>query len=426
MSIAIPEAFQDLFRTDYRYAVYYGGRGAGKSQNIASSLLIMGGNATLRILCCREVQRSMRDSVHKLLCDQITELGLGAFYEIQNDKITGKNGTEFIFAGLRHSKDSLKSLANIDLTWVEEAQTVSKASWDVLIPTIRKEGSRIIISFNPELDTDETYKRFVLDPPPKSIIKKVNWSDNPWFPEVLKEELETLKARDHDAYLTVWEGSCRQTLDGAIYAAEIRNAMADGHITKVPYDPSKPVSTFWDLGYADNTSIWFAQTVGFETRVIDFLQDSRKPLPHYLKELQARPYVYHEDWLPHDAKAKQLGTGKSIEEMMRAAGRKVRTVPKLSIADGINTVRTVFPNLWFDESKCADGINALRRYRYDVDEDGQYSRTPLHNEASHAADALRYLCIALGNGASGGPNLKLTNKFKKPRLSLSGGTGWMG
>jgi len=340
------------------------------------------------------VQKSIADSVHHLLETQLPLLGLETFYEVQKSTILGLNGTEFIFTGLRDVA-SLKSYEAIDICWVEEAQNVSKRSWDILIPTIRKEGSEIWISFNPELDSDETYRRFVLDPPPSAQVVKINYSDNPWFPEVLKREMQYLKEKDYDSYLNVWEGHTKQTLDGAIYAKELRDAVQGGRITRVPYDPTKPVHTFWDIGWSDCTSIWFVQAMAFEYRVIDFYQNRQQALGHYIQELQKRGYIYGTDWLPHDANAKQFGSGKSVIELMRAAGRNVKLTPQLSIADGINAARTVFPQCYFDESKTADGVNCLRRYRYEVDDNGQFKKTPLHDDASHAADAFRYLAVAV-------------------------------
>ena len=159
-----PKAYKALFSA-FRYKVFYGGRGAGRSWAFAMALLILGANKKLRILCARELQKSIRDSVHKLLVDQIEALNLGSFYEITQNTIRGKNGTEFIFEGLRHNSQQIKSYEAIDICWVEEAVTVSKSSWDFLIPTIRKEGSEIWLSFNPELEEDETYKRFVTNQP---------------------------------------------------------------------------------------------------------------------------------------------------------------------------------------------------------------------------------------------------------------------
>lgn len=394
--IDFPSKLQFLFEPA-RYKVLYGGRGGAKSWGIATALLILGRQKCLRILCAREIQKSMRESVHQLLKDRIADLGLGEHYTVLNDEIRGANGTLIIFAGLRHNIDSIKSKEGIDIVWVEEATNVSPESWRKLIPTIRKEGSEIVVSFNPELDDDETYKRFVLQAPPGAVVRKIDWRDNPFFPEVLRSEMEHLKASDPDEWLNVYEGHCRHTLAGAVYAGEMRAATEEGRITKVPYDRSKPVHTFWDLGYSDHTSIWFAQIVGFEYRVVDFYQEARKGVPFFLQVLQSRGYIYDTDWLPHDGNSEQMAAnGMSIAKQMRDAGRKVRVIPKMPIADGINAVRTMFPNMWFDAEKCADGLQCIRRYRYDVDQQtGRVSKNPLHDENSHAADALRYCALAL-------------------------------
>lgn len=390
-----PTKLRALFQPA-RYKVLYGGRGGAKSWGIARALLIQGATKPLRVLCAREIQKSIGESVHKLLSDQIKALGLSDFYEVQKTVIKGANGTEFTFHGLRHNVANIKSAEGADICWVEEAQTVSKSSWATLIPTIRKPGSEIWVSFNPELESDETYRRFVSNPPTGAVVIKVNWSDNPWFPAVLKQEMLDLKAKDPDAYLTVWEGHCKQVLDGAIYANEIRAATAEQRITRVPYDPSKPVHTFWDLGRADMTAIWFAQVVGFEFRLIDYYENRGHALAHYLKLVQGKPYVYGEDWLPHDAQNELLASERTIEQQMQGFGRAVRIVPKIGVADGINAARTLFPRIWIDAERCADGLQCLRHYRYDVDpETGQYSKNPLHDWASHGADAFRYLAIAL-------------------------------
>ena len=152
-----PLKLQCLFSPEYsRYRVLWGGRGSGKSWGAARALLIKGVQKPIRVLCAREFMSSMRDSVHKLLCDQIIELGLTDFYEITQSSIRAKNGTEFSFIGLKNNVANVKSYEGVDICWVEEAQTVSRLSWDVLIPTIRKEGSEIWITFNPLLETDDT------------------------------------------------------------------------------------------------------------------------------------------------------------------------------------------------------------------------------------------------------------------------------
>lgn len=390
-----PEAFEPLFG-GARYKVYYGGRGAAKSWNFARALLIRGAMKPQRVICAREFQNSIADSVHQLLSDQVEALGLGGFYRILKTEIVGANGSTFSFEGLRRNIASLKSFEGADVCWVEEATDVSKASWDILIPTIRKAGSEIWVSFNPELDTDETYRRFVKTPPPNSVVKKVTWNDNPWFPEVLRSEMQHLKANDFDSYLTVWEGHCRQTLDGAIYANEIRTATAENRITRVPWEPKKPVHTFWDLGKADMTAIWFVQVVGFEFRLIDYYQSHGQNLGHYVKHLREKTYAYGDTWLPHDAKHDLLASELTIEQQMKAHGFTVKISPKTTIAAGIEAVRSIFPKLWFDAEKTGDGLQAARHYIYERKDDGMtFSKSPLHNWASHGCDALRGMAVSL-------------------------------
>jgi phage terminase large subunit len=393
-----------------RYKVYYGGRGAGKSHSAAKALLILGAKSQIRVLCAREYQTSIKDSVHKLLCDQIELMNLHGFYEITQSAIRGKNGTEFAFVGLKNNVANVKSYEGVDYCWVEEAQTVSRHSWNTLIPTIRKEGSEIWITFNPELETDETYQRFVVRPPEQAVVQKINWSDNPWFPEVLALEKDSLKSRDPSAYQTVWEGLCRLTVDGAIFANEMQVAELDDRITKVTYDPTKPVHAIFDLGWADSTAIWFLQFVGMETRLIRYHEDSQKTISHYLALMQTYGYMYDTLWLPHDAQNKTLASnGKSIEEIVRNAGYKTRIIERTPIADSINAARTIFRNCWFDRENCYDGLQCLRHYRYDVDpETGQFSRQPLHDQYSHGADAFRYIGLMINEPK---PRRKVQNQY---------------
>lgn len=389
-----PHAFAFLFEPA-RYKVVYGGRGKGASWSIARALLIRGAESPKRVLCAREFQSSIRDSVHRLLADQVHALHLDNFYEVQQASIRGINGTEFAFEGLRHNANKIKSYEGIDLCWVEEAENVSRSSWEILIPTIRKAGSEIWLSFNTQLETDETYQRFVVEPPPDALVRKINWRDNPWFPDVLRQEMQYLKAKDHDAYLNIWEGHPRVALQGAIYAKELRDALSEGRICKVPYDPAVPVNTFWDLGFADHTSIIFAQKIGFEYHVIDAYQSRLEKFPHYMKTLQDRGYVYGTHYMPHDADHEMLAAT-SLKKQMEAVGHRVVVLPRVEKKEhGINAARNVFNRLYFDQVKCADLIQALRHYRYDIDEQGQWSKVPLHDDNSHYADALQALGQAI-------------------------------
>ncbi len=394
--VQFPQKLAFLFEPQ-RYKVCYGGRGGAKSWGIARALLILGAKSQQRILCAREFQTSIKDSVHKLLCDQIDSMGLTGFYEITDKSIRGKNGTEFFFVGLRNNVTNVKSIEGVDICWVEEAQTVSKTSWNVLIPTIRKEKSEIWVSFNPELDTDETYQRFVLHSPENCKVVKINWSDNPWFPETLRIEKDALRDRDIEAYNTVWEGLCRQTVDGAIFAREIQMAELEERITRVPYDATKPVHAVFDLGWSDATAIWFVQFIGMETRIIRYIEDSQKTISDYLAKMQTYGYVYDTLWLPHDAENKTLAAaGRSIDQIVRSAGYKTKIIPRTPIVDSINAARTLFRNCWFDRDNCYDGLQCLRHYRYEVDpETKQFSKNPLHDQYSHGADAFRMLGLVV-------------------------------
>lgn len=220
--VSLPRAYVKFFRQPSRYKVLYGGRGSGKSFSCARVLLGKGFESPIRILCAREIQRSISDSVHKLLCTQIDEMGLGGFYMITRDTIRGTNGTEIIFKGLRSNPQEIKSTEGIDLCWVEEAQAVSAESWDVLIPTIRKPNSEIWLTFNPLDEQDPTYQRFVLNAPDDALVRKVNYDENPYFPEVLRREMEWLKARDYESYLHIWEGEVRKHSNAVIFAGRFR------------------------------------------------------------------------------------------------------------------------------------------------------------------------------------------------------------
>jgi phage terminase large subunit len=395
-NVEFPLKLQCLFKPA-RYKVLWGGRGGAKSWGIARALLITGSSKPIRVLCAREFQTSIKDSVHKLLSDQIIAMNLVEFYEVVDRTIRGKNGTEFNFVGLKNNVANVKSYEGVDVCWVEEAQSVSTRSWDVLIPTIRKENSEIWVSFNPELTTDNTYQRFIVNSPQNAIIQKINWSDNPWFPETLKLEKDALKIRDIEAYNTVWEGICRITVDGAIFSKEMQQAELEDRITKVNYDPMKPVHAVFDLGWSDATAVWFVQFIGMETRLIRYFETSQETISSILAKMQTYGYIYDTLWLPHDAENKTLAAaGRSIEEIVRSSGYKTRIIPRTPVVDSINAARTTFNNCWFDRDNCEDGLQCLRHYRYEVDPDTkQFSRTPLHDQYSHGADAFRMLGLMI-------------------------------
>lgn len=399
------------------YKVMYGGRGGSKTWCFCRSLLALAAERKLFILCARELQKSIGESVHRTLASQLAPLGLQDFYEVQSHRIIGKNGSQFVFAGIKNNINAIKSMEAIDVCAVFEATSVSAYSWDTLLPTIRRDppygpferGSEIWVEFNPELDTDETYKRWVLHPPEHTIQIPINWRDNRWFPEILKKQMEEMRKRDYENYLTIWEGQVRRVVRGSIYAKELEDAMRKGRISpNIHLDKSRAVDIGVDLGRADTCCLWFCQQLGTEIRVIDYYSNVGYDWSHYLEEIQGKRYRVGRIYLPHDARHEQLAAKKSIEAQTKDAfpNDQVVVVPRTpSVVNDINAVRLAFSRLFFNEVKCADGLQALAHYKYEVDEErkdpqgrGAQSQKPCHDWSSHAADGLRTFIMGLQSG----------------------------
>lgn len=388
LSIDVPEPFLALYEP-HRYKVYWGGRGGAKSTTVADALLVQGLQRPLRIFCAREIQKSIRESVHQLLTDRIK---LYRFpYKITDTSISAANGTRFFFGGLWRNPDSIKSVEGADICWVEEAQAVSAESWRVLIPTIRKPGSEIWVTFNPRLKSDPVYRRFIENPPENAIVRKVSWRDNPWIADELLAEKDDLKKNDYDEYLHVWEGELKQFADGAIYGKQLREAK--DRITSIPIEKSIPVHTFWDLGRNDTTAIWFMQRVGLENRFVDYYEHRLVDLDHYIRVLKEKDYLYGDHYLPHDVEVTSLGSGNRTRRQILEEGgiKPIRVVPRIqNVNEGIEQTRQKFNACWFDADRCEKGLEALANYQYVFDEKyDTFRQTPLHNWASNGADAFR-------------------------------------
>lgn len=396
IKVQLPAKVRELYMP-WRYKVLHGGRGGGKSHSVAQVLLDRGTRAPLRILCAREVQNSMRDSVHRLLRDYIIRLGLQTFYEVTDTEIRGINGTVFLFSGLRQQTvESIKSYEGIDLVWVEEAHSVSKRSWDVLIPTIRKEQSEIWLTLNPDLETDETYQRFVLSQESDTWVCRMNWRDNPWMPETLDAERRRAeRTLPQDDYQHIWEGEPRRVAEGAVYRHEIVDLLADGRITNVPYDTALPVHTVWDLGWNDSMTIGFVQRGPQDIRIIDYIEDSHRTLDWYVNEIEKRPFRWGTDYLPHDGSSANMQTGKSTADRLREMGRKPYVLPRDNVEEGIRAARMMFPKVYFDQEKTTRLIECLKRYKRNIPATTGEPGHPTHDEFSHGADMFRYIAMAV-------------------------------
>ena len=239
VDIQFPAILNNLF-VPFRYKIVYGGRGGLKSWGFAQALLLRGAKEKILVLCTREFQGSIADSVHRILTNQIERLGLGHFYEIRDKKIRGANGTEFVFEGLKNNVTKIKSLEGADICWCEEAESISDHSWDILIPTIRKPGSEIWISFNPADELDPTYQRFVVNPPKNSWVKKTSWRDAEAigvFPEELKQEMLDCREKNYKKYLHIWEGEPNADYEDSIIQPEWVLASIDAHLKVSNWEP---------------------------------------------------------------------------------------------------------------------------------------------------------------------------------------------
>lgn len=403
LHVDFPEKLLPLLFGSAPYKVAHGGRGSAKSWSFARGLLLHGVNKPLRILCAREIQKSIKDSVHQLLKDQVTALGLEAVYEAKETEIVSRrNSSRFLFVGLSDlTADSIKSYEGIDICWVEEAHTITDRSWKILIPTIRKDGSEIWISFNPQLETDPTYVRFVIDPPEGTIVVSMNWRDNPFWNQNLEaKRLEDKQKLPKAEYDNIWEGECLPAVEGAIFFEEISQMEREGRICNVPYDPMLRVHIVVDLGVGGNMALSLIQKHTSEVRIINYLSGDEYPtIAHYSAALrQDFPrYNWGKVWLPFaDGFSRDLKTGKGADQIFRELGWLVANKGEVGNSDvegGIRQARLVAPRVYIDKTHCVDYVASLKRYRRRINKQTMTATTPLPDDHAHAGDNFRYIAI---------------------------------
>lgn len=386
-----------------RYKAAYGGRGSGKSHFFAEYIIenhiADPGQSTV---CVREIQKSLDQSVKRLLETKIESLNAGAYFDVQDAKIKTKNGEGLIiFQGMQnHTADSIKSLEGYNRAWVEEAQTMSQFSLDLLRPTIRKPGSEILFSWNPRYKTDPVDQFFRKNPPNNAKVVRVNWYDNPWFPDVLNREMLDDFDRDKDKAEHIWNGAYGAG-QGAILARWVNEADRDGRINdSVVFDPQGgPLEISCDLGFRDTASFWYWQRMigGYNLLRYDGdtgldADDWIPRIKGHLADIGARKVHI---WLPHDAKAKTFQSKETtIERFLRAFGAdNCSIVPQSKKADQISAARSVISRCAFNATDCEDGLDGLRAWEFEYNEENAiFSREPVHNWASHPSDAFAYGC----------------------------------
>jgi phage terminase large subunit len=371
-----PNAFRGLFSPS-RYKILYGGRGGAKSWGVGRALVLLGAARPLRILCAREYQTSIKDSVIALLKDQILRLGLKNSYRFGTTFIQGVNGTEFLFKGLRVNPDEIKSLEGVDICWVEEAQRVSEDSWTYLIPTIRKQGSEIWATFNPMDASDPTYRRFVLNTPPETLLVRINWSDNPWFPEALERERRYCLQNDPDAYDWIWEGNPRALSDAVVFR---------GKFAVETFETPSEARLFFgaDWGFGPDPT----------TLVRSFIKDRALygDYEAYALGLELNQIAGVFDSVP-GARDWTIEADSSQPQTIRHAasfGFKIRGARKWpgSVEDGIAYLRS-FERIVVHE-RCQHTGREMRLYSYKTDRAAGLVLPMLDDKHNHCIDALRY------------------------------------
>ena len=397
LRVEVPRVFLPL-EHDARYLGAYGGRGSGKSHYFASKLvkraIQMPGT---RAVCIREIQRSLKQSVKQLIEDKITALDVEDQFEILESEIRGPGNGLIIFQGMQnHTAGSIKSLENFDVAWCEETQSLSQRSLNLLRPTIRKTGSQIWFSWNPEHETDPIDVFLRKDTPANATVVKANYLDNPWCPQELLDEAD-LDAKDPDKFKHVWLGDYRKAVEGAYYADCLRVAGEEGRVsTPQERDSILPIRASWDLGVSDATAIWVAQWVGGQIRFLDYIEGAGQPLSYYLGQLRTRGYPGCVCILPHDGSHRDGITALRYEDHVRAAGFDVEVVKnqgKGAAMQRIEAARRWFPRMWFDPDKTEPGRRALAQYHERKNGFG-VGVGPEHDGASHAADAFGLMAVA--------------------------------
>lgn len=400
LTIETPAVFAPLLQPS-RLKGAYGGRGSGKSHFFAE-LLIEDHlrHPGMRSVCVREIQKSLRDSSKRLLEDKIQGLGVGKSFQILEREIRTPGNGVILFQGMQdHTAESIKSLEGCDRAWVEEAQTLTRRSWDMLRPTIRRPNSEIWASWNPRLRTDAVDEFFRGQQHEDAIVVQANWRDNPFFPDVLEAERRRDQNTNPDGYSHIWEGDYVTVATGAYYAASLTQAKSEGRILALTADPLLPVRSFHDIGgagaQADSYAIWVCQFRGAQIDVLDYY------------EARGQVLAYHADWLrthwpksqvilPHDGVATNNVSGKRYEDHWRDAGFHVQVVPNSGAGapmQRIEAARRLFPRIRFDAQRCDAGLAALGWYHEQRDDKRNVGLGPRHDWASHAADAFGMMCM---------------------------------
>jgi phage terminase large subunit len=427
IDVNLPQKLLDIFigPADYRGA--YGGRGGAKTIGFAKMAVVEIMEPPKikpwKFLCARELQKSLKDSVFSVIASQIEELSVQDAFEVGKEFIRCKNGNEFLFYGLKSNIAEVKGLHGVRRTWLEEAQKISQSSLNYLIPTVMRDfpDCEIWAGWNPDDEDDPVHKMFVFNADDTFKVTKINYYDNPWFPDSLDKVRLRDKKNNPARYDWIWEGKFNINAEGSVYAKWVNAREDAGAFIKDLYDPNLPVHTAWDIGRTDYTAIWWFQVTGGEIRVIDYYQNHREGPQHYfgqvlgyelipddvtekgkiiykkgepIEELsRRRRYRYGKHWGPHDIVHRLFAAnGRSVLEQADDVGIRMHVIAAVKQQSQIDVARSTLNQCWFDPVLCADGIKCLKKYSFPYNEDLQrYGDDPKHDGYSDGCDAFEIL-----------------------------------
>lgn len=407
VTLQLPRKLKFLLEC-HPYKVLWGGRNSLKSHSVAGALLTLGISQDLRILCGREIQKSLAQSVHQLLQDKIDKLNYGDLYEVTDDAIRCRvKDTLFRFTGLAdHTAESIKSYEGFDIAWLEESQAITKRSRQILFPTIfRTAGAEIWESFNPGMDTDDCWERYLINPPKGAVVVEMNYRDaidcGFWT-----EEQEQLRQYDlvysKADYDNIWEGKPRTVVAGAIYTTEITEMLTEQRYRPMPYDPRIPVHRIWDLGWNDLMTIVMVQKPQPSVlNVVNYFEDKFIKYSEIIEDLKALKYNWGDDWLPHDAQQHHPTSGSNAFKTIKGlTGKTPKEIPRSDPEARIRAARMMWPRVYMDNTKRepvgdkpfrAIGagylMERLKRYKRTIIKSTGEDAGPTHDAASHGADA---------------------------------------
>lgn len=423
VEVNFPKPYEDMVKhilaRDRDFIIEESGRAGGKTQNIGTTLVIAPMQEKLRICVAREYENTTAESVKQALIKAINELNLPG-WTIQDKKLKYQNGSEIFFKGLRTSENKgaidaqrIKGLEDVDIVWIEEAQTVSAEMLDVLIPTIRKERSIIILSAN-RLSVHDPYRKRLVEPligennlpnctpfdDGRTFIQHINSTDiEEYLPKKVIEEREQFKVLDPEQYRHVWLGEPLTERNGGIFSKQLSECRNQSRVGEYPYRSDYPVHAAFDLGVSDSTAIWLYQVIGGAVHFIKYIEDFGRTISSYFMDLKDLGYRYGDIFLPHDSEARS-NRATSVDQIEATTLRedlekmypefRFRVLPPNRGYKAIDLARGMFSTFYFDKNGCELGLQRLSGYHYEYSaKNGIYSQHPKHDENSHGSDAFQ-------------------------------------